>query len=109
MQPKPTHPAAPADWKRFWAGDLALGTAFWTYTVVYGLIFNLACTGLALVVYLISENAPVSLLVHLLPLPYMGFAAIGVWRSAERCRDGGPLPFLAKTAAIVLIFASFAI
>jgi hypothetical protein len=109
MQPKPAHPAVPADWKRFWAGDLALGTAFWTYTVFYGLLLNLACTALALIVYLLSENAIVAFLVHLLPLPYMAFAAIGVWRSAERHQDGGPLPFLAKTGAIVLIFASLAI
>jgi len=109
MHPKPAHPAASADWKRLWAGDLALGTAFWTYTVFYGIVLNLACTALALIIYLLSENAIAAFVVHLLPLPYMGFAAVGVWRSADRRRDGGFFPFLAKIGAIALIFASLAI
>jgi len=109
MQPKSTNPAAIADWRRFWAGNLPLGTAFWTYTVVYGIILNLVCTALGLVVYLATNNAVFAFLLHLLPLPYMAFATVGVWRSADRSPDGGFMPLLAKIGAVALIIASLAI
>ena len=64
MQPKPTNPAAIADWKRLWAGELPLGTAFWTYTVVYGVLINLACTALGLILYIATDSA---ILAFLLP------------------------------------------
>lgn len=109
MQPKPTNPAAIADWKRLWSGDLPLSTAFWTYTVVYGIVFNLACTALGLVLYLLTDNAILAFLLHLLPLPYMGFATVGVWRSADRARDAGFMPVFAKVGSVALIFASLVI
>jgi hypothetical protein len=109
MEPKPARPTAIADWKRLWLGDIPLGTAFWTYTVVYGIILNLVCTGLGLIVYLITDNALLAFLLHLLPLPYMGFATIGVWRSADRTRDAGFMPVVAKLGSVALIFASLLI
>lgn len=109
MQPKPTNPAAIADWKRLWSGDLPLSTAFWTYTVVYGIVLNLACTALGLILYLLTDNALLAFILHLLPLPYMGFATIGVWRSADRAQDGGLMPVFAKIGSVALIFASLVI
>ena len=109
MEPKPASPAAIADWRRLWRGDIPLGTAFWTYTVVYGIILNLVCTGLGLALYLLTDNAILAFLVHLLPLPYMGFATVGVWRSADRARDSGLMPVIAKWGSIALIFASLVI
>jgi hypothetical protein len=109
MQPKPANPAAIADWKRFWAGNLPLSTAFWTYTVFYGIVLNVICTVLGLVAYLATDNAIFAFLLHLLPMPYMAFATIGVWRSADRSPDGGLMPLLAKVGAVGLIFASLLI
>lgn len=109
MNPKPASPTAIADWKRLWAGDIPLGRAFWTYSVFYGLMLNLACTALAIIFYFVTKNATLGFLIHLLPLPYMGFAAIVVWRSAERHPDGGLLPLLAKIGSMALIVASLAI
>lgn len=109
MQPKPTNSAAIADWKRLWAGELPLGTAFWTYTVVYGVLINLACTALGLILYIATDSAILAFLFHLLPMPYMAFATVGVWRSADRARNEGFMPALAKVASVGLIFASLVI
>jgi len=98
-----------ADWKRLWAGDLALSTAFWTYAVVYGLVLNLACTVLSVGFYLLADNAVIAFIIHLLPLPYMGFAAVGVWRSADRARNAGFMPIFAKAGSVALILASLVI
>jgi hypothetical protein len=109
MQPKPANPAAIADWKRLWVGDIPLNTAFWTYAVVYGIGLNIACTVLGLILYLVTDNAVLAFLTHMLPLPYMAFAAVGVWRSADRAREGGVMPVIAKAGSIALIFASLVI
>lgn len=109
MQPRSASPAAIADWKRLWAGDLPLGRAFWTYTVVYGIVINLVCTALGLIFYILTGNAALALIVHLLPLPYMGFATVGVWRSADRVTKSGLIPSIAKAGAVMLIFASLLI
>jgi len=109
MQPKSANPVAIADWKRFWAGNLPLSTAFWTYAVFYGIVLNVICTALGLVAYLATSNAILAFLLHLLPLPYMAFASVGVWRSADRSPDGGMMPFLAKIGALALIFVSLVV
>lgn len=109
MQPKPASPAAVAEWKQLWAGDLPLARVFWTYAIVYGLILNLTCTALSLILYLLTDSAILAFLLHLLPLPYMGFVTVGVWRSADRVTDAGMMPIIAKIASVTLIFASLLI
>lgn len=109
MEPKPANPAVTTDLKRLWAGDLPLGRAFWTYAVVYGIVLNLVCTALGLILFMLTGNALLAFILHLLPLPYMGFAAMGVWRSADRARDAGLMPLIAKVGSVALIFASLII
>src|SRR5690349_2106464 len=109
MQPKPASPTAIADWKRLWVGDIPLSTAFWTYAVIYGIVLNLVCTLLGLILYLLTDNAFLAFLMHLLPLPYMAFATVGVWRSADRTREAGVMPMLAKAGSVALILASLVI
>jgi len=109
MQPKPANPAVTTDLKRLWAGELPLGRVFWTYNVVYGVVLNLTCTALGLVLYMLSGNALLAFLLHLLPLPYMAFVTMGVWRSADRTPNAGLMPVMAKIGSVALIFASLLI
>jgi hypothetical protein len=109
MQPKPASPSAIADWKRLWAGDLPLGRVFWTFNVVYGIVLNLVCTAIGLILYMLTDSALLAFLLHLLPLPYMAFVTVGVWRSADRLRNAGFMPAVAKACSVALIFAALVI
>ncbi len=70
--------------RRFLAGELPLGEAFWTWAVGGGLVVNIV-TSLAFLA-LISMDRPILALVigYGCSVPYNVAAVIGVWRAADR-------------------------
>lgn len=70
-----------------WRGDLPLGDALWTWTVVGGLLVNIS-TSIAFFALITVDLASVALIVgYGLSVPYNVVAVVGVWRSAAR-HDG---------------------
>lgn len=67
-----------------WAGRVPLADAFWSYTVFWGFIINLAATlaSLALVVGEAPNGAVVA--AHVAPIPWNVLVLVAVWRSAGR-------------------------
>lgn len=70
--------------RRFLAGELPLGEAFWTWAVGGGLLVNIV-TSLAFLA-LVSMDRPILGLVvgYGCSVPYNIAAVVGVWRSADR-------------------------
>ena len=89
-----------ASLKQLWLGQLPLGEAFWRWLITYDLILNLAATLSAIMLIVAEAPIVLAVIVHLLPLPYSLFAAIGVWRSADGFEGN---PSLAAAAKIVII------
>jgi hypothetical protein len=89
-----------ASFKQLWLGELPLYEAFWRYAITYDLVVNLACTLIALTFVLYEAPIALTVIFHLLPLPYSIYAATGTWRSAD-CYQGAPLH--AAAAKLVLI------
>lgn len=86
-----------------WAGDLALGEAFWTWTVTVGLLVNISTTLLFLM--LVMQDRPVAAAVagYAVSVPYNVVATVGVWRSAAHYEGPPQHADLARLAAIVLM------
>lgn len=91
--------------KRLWRGEIPLAQAFWGYAVIYGLTVDIACTALALLLYLAFDAPYAAAAVHFAPVPYGILAFTGVWRSANRY--AGPMwhGTLAKGALFPLFIA----
>jgi len=92
-----------------WTGHVPLARAFWTYTVIYGLILNLVCSAGSLVAYLTLDSMVLALFLHVLPLPYLAFATVGVWRSAARDPASQLAGLIAKAGSLIMIGASVVI
>jgi hypothetical protein len=75
--------------RRFLAGELPLGEAFWTWAVGGGLLVNIA-TSLGFLA-LVAMGRPILALVvgYGCSVPYNIAAVMGVWRSADR-HQGDP-------------------
>ena len=89
--------------KQLWRGQLPLPEAFWRYLITYDLILNLGATTASLTTILAEEPIALAVIIHLLPLPYSLFAAIGTWRSADRYEGNPSLANAAKIAIIIWI------
>ena len=70
--------------RHLWAGDVSLARTFWEFAVVYGLALNVAATGAALGMASAGQPGWLCLAVHMLPVPFMTFVLVAVWRSAAR-------------------------
>jgi hypothetical protein len=94
---------------QLWHGDLALGRAFWEYTIVYGTLANLLATAAAFAAIVADGPVLLAVVLFLLPLPYNFTAALGVWRSAARYAGPAAHANLARIAAVAwAIVASLA-
>jgi hypothetical protein len=88
---------------RLWRGELPLAEAFWTWTVMVGLVVNLV-TSLGFLVLLQQDMVFAALFVgYGLSLPYNLLAAVGVWRSAARHDGPDWQAGLARAAAMLLL------
>lgn len=85
------------------SGDLALDEAFWTWTVMVGLLVNITTSILFLV--LILQDRPLAALVagYAISVPYNVIATVGVWRSAARYAGPSLHADLARIASVILM------
>jgi len=70
--------------KDLWVGRVPLKQAFWQWAIVYGLLVNLATSGLFLGLVVMDATALPLIATFLLPVPFNLFVAVAVWRSADR-------------------------
>ena len=83
-----------------WRGELPLPLAFWHYAIGYGTIANILATAAAVGAVLAGLPDIVAILLHVLPLPYVLVAVVGVWRSAGSYRGDPSWAGFAKAAVI---------
>ena len=86
--------------RRFLAGELPLGEAFWTWAVGGGLVVNIV-TSLAFLALISMERPILALLVgYGCSVPYNIAAAVGVWRSADRHEGDQGFAAIARWATL---------
>lgn len=86
-----------------WSGDLALGEAFWTWTVTVGLLVNIA-TSLLFLMFIVNDQPLVAVLVgYGFSVPYNVVATVGVWRSAARYAGPSLHSDLARLVSVILM------
>jgi hypothetical protein len=83
-----------------WRGELPLALAFWHYAIGYGTIVNILATAAAVASVLAGLPDAVAIALHVLPLPYVFVAVVGVWRSAARYRGDPSWAGFARGAVI---------
>lgn len=89
--------------KALWRGDLSLGSAFWTWTVLGGLLVNVTTSILFLTLMTLDRPVPALVLGYGCSLPYNLAAVVGVWRSAARYRGPQHHADLARGASVILM------
>ena len=91
--------------RALWSGELALDDAFWTWTVMVGLLVNIT-TSILFLLLILQDQPLLALLIGYGPsVPYNAIALVGVWRSAARY-GGPPLHAdLARLASVLLMAA----
>jgi len=101
-----------------WHGRRPLNEAFWTWTVVWGLVVNLACTFLALGIAALDTGAgresetggvtPLGVLAavtHFAAIPYNVVCLVGVWRSGARSTLPAQTVSVLRAAAVAVFVA----
>jgi hypothetical protein len=85
-----------------WRGEPPLSTIFWQYTIGWGTLFNLVCTGTALI-FLLNDRAEIALAVHFAPMPFNIFLVVAVFRAAAR-EHASPLANFASAGVVLWFF-----
>ncbi len=86
-----------------WRGDLPLDAAFWSWTVIGGLLVNIS-TSIAFLALITADLAWLAVLVgYGLSLPYNVVALVGVWRSAKSYAGPSAYGQLARGVSLVLM------
>ena len=70
--------------RSLWYGELALQNVFWEWAVFGGLIVNLTCSGLSLLLIMEDRLILGFIVGYAFSVPYNITVLVGVWRSAER-------------------------
>ena len=83
-----------------WNGQIPLARAFWEYAILWGTTLNIAATFGALAGFVLGLPDVLAFAVHLLPLPYVFVAVVGVYRSAARYAGA---PFWARAAEVAIV------
>jgi hypothetical protein len=83
-----------------WNGQIPLARAFWEYAILWGTTLNIAATVGALAGFVLGLPDVLAFAVHLLPLPYVFVAVVGVYRSAARYAGA---PFWARAAQVAIV------
>ncbi len=66
-----------------WRGEPPLSKIFWEYTIGWGTLLNLICTGAALALVL-NRHALIAVFVHFAAVPLNAFMVVAVFRAAAR-------------------------
>jgi hypothetical protein len=88
-------------------GEPPLSTIFWEYTIGWGTLFNLVCTGTALVL-LLNGQAIIGLLAHFAAVPFNLFLVVSVFRAAAR-EHNAPLAHFSRVASVIWFIVMLAI
>ena len=86
---------------RLWAGEMGLGTAFWSYTMLGGTALNLGATLLALALLAADAPAFLAAVAFVLVIPYNLLVLVAVWRSAGAYRGPRLHADLARVLSLV--------
>jgi hypothetical protein len=88
-------------------GEPPLSTIFWEYTIGWGTLFNLVCTGTALVLFL--NGWPVTgLVTHFAAVPLNLFLVVSVFRAASR-EHNAQLAHFSRVASVIWFIVMLAI
>ena len=88
-------------------GEPPLSTIFWEYTIGWGTLLNLVCTGAALVLFL--NGWPVTgLITHFAAVPFNLFLVVSVFRAASR-EHNSPLAHFSRIASVIWFIAMLVI
>lgn len=82
-----------------WRGEPPLSTIFWEYTIGWGTLLNLVCSGAALALFL-NERYEIGLAAHFAAVPVNAFLVVAVFRAAAR-EQASPLANFARVGAIL--------
>ncbi len=82
-----------------WRGELPLATTFWEYTIGWGTLINLACSGAALTLFL-NGHILAGVVVHFIAVPFNALMVIAVYRAAAR-EHSSPLANFARAGGVV--------
>ncbi|MGF7162356.1 hypothetical protein FHS85_004010 [Rhodoligotrophos appendicifer] len=85
-----------------WRGELPLNEAFWTWTVIIGLIVNASSTILFLALITVDRPWAALLIGYGFSVPYNIVAVVGVWRSATRYQGPSVHVYLARAASLLV-------
>ena len=98
----------PSSLADLWAGRLPLPTAFWHWMIFCGFLLNLGAAIASLAVLVAAGGsatqgwvAGLSVVLHLLPVPYNIACLAGVWRSAKRPEVEPSSRLLVRVIAVV--------
>lgn len=93
---------------QLWRGELPVARALISYALIYGLVINLLCSGLAVIAYLMTSSAALLSVLHFAALPYNAVACIGTLRSVDRFKPPLAAAAVARVSAVgifaVLLF-----
>lgn len=80
-----------------------MARAFWEFAILYGLMVNVLCSLVSMI--LMSAAAPTALAmgIYFLPLPYNILVLVAVWRSAGRYQGPKKWADLARLTIVVWI------
>jgi hypothetical protein len=82
-----------------WRGEVSLAKVFWEYAIAWGTLFNLLCTGGALIALMNRVPDWFGLAIHFAPTPVNALLVISTWRAAARERSA--LANFARPAVVV--------
>jgi hypothetical protein len=82
-----------------WRGELPLSTIFWEYTIGWGTLFNLVCTGVAFALLLHGWTAS-GVFMHFAPVPLNALLLVAVYRAAA-LEHLSPLANFARIGAVI--------
>jgi hypothetical protein len=86
-----------------WRGELPLATIFWEYTIAWGTLLNLVCTGAALGLFL-NGRFVTGLIMHFAAVPINAILVVAVYRAAAR-EHSSRLANFSRVGAVVWFVA----
>lgn len=89
--------------RSLWRGETPLGEAFWTWTVVTGLIVNVTTSVLFLTMIMLDRPLIALVFGYAVSIPYNIIAVVGVWRSAAHYEGPASHADLARGASLILM------
>lgn len=86
--------------RSLWRGEVALARVFWEFTIGWGTLVNLLCTGAALAAFVNGAHAWLGLALHFAATPLNILLLVSVFRAAARETEN-PLAKLAPSIAAI--------